>query len=487
MLKSSVFSPLKRLYQPRGLVRINRARPLSAGLVLAEFGSFDYDSAGNSKPVRVGNTFAARSFGRAFVLDGSTNYVYHDTSVGGVDLFADSSRKWSVVFYAKKNSTAYYANYVSKAGPTAGSRTFQTYGNPDNVTLGINLRGSDNTYTLSDGSYHQVTVTWDGTSAKAYVDETSSYSPSVGSASIESSEKILFGARTSSSPIYFLQGELAYVLIYNRAITQAEHLAIKANPRAVLDDDIAAVWISGASSSVALSGNAAATASASGALSVAVPVSGAAIGVLTAFGSLSTAMPLSGVAAAVAYASGAMVLGIALSGAAISSASASGTMVLQVSIDGAAVAHASATGALSVVGGYDLAGSAVATVSATGAMTTSIPLAGDAVCVASASGDLSSSSAVPLSGTAVAAFAGQGSLTVTVSLSGSAIAQAQASGGMSIQIPLSGSAVTHLSAMGYLSGGQSGLASDPRFAVQHAALDYNVFARSRKFTVTYAH
>jgi hypothetical protein len=280
--------------------------------------------------------------------------------------------------------------------------------------------------------------------------------------------------------------ETYLLLVWNRGIGLDEYLALSKNTWQLFPPSPRQIWIPSAAL-LDLAGNAIASASASGALSVAVPVSGAAIGVLTASGALSTAMPLSGVAAAVASASGNLVLGIALSGAAVASASATGQMVLQVSLDGAAIAHASATGALSVVGGYDLAGAAVATVSATGALTTSIPLAGAAVCFASASGDLSSSAAVPLSGSAVAAFAGQGSLTVTVSLSGAAVAQAQAAGGLAVQIPLSGSAVAHLSAMGYLSGGQSGLASDPRFTVQHAALDYNVFAKSRNFTVTYAH
>lgn len=246
MLKSSLFSPLKRLYEPRGLVRINRASPLAAGLVLAEFGAFDYDSAGNSKPVRVGNTFAARSFGRSFVMNGTTDCVKHGTSVGGVDLFADSTRQWSVVALVKQTAANSTGVVVAKTSQSPTLRTFHLYYETGTFychTRGLqtNLGGS-----ASNTNYQQITQTWDGSVSQSFLDYASPVSVAVGTASNETSDQICFGARANGTGL-FLAGELAYVLIYNRPITRAEHLAIKANPRAVIADDIAAVWISGPS------------------------------------------------------------------------------------------------------------------------------------------------------------------------------------------------------------------------------------------------
>jgi len=239
---------------------------------------------------------------------------------------------------------------------------------------------------------------------------------------------------------------------FGRALTDAQALAITANPQLIWDaltrSPSLIIWAPAAAGAAALAGDAQAIASASGAISVSVPLAGAAIGVATASGALSTAMPLSGVSAAVASAGGTLTLGIAISGAALASASASGQMQIAIALSGSAIAQAAASGALSISGGSALAGSAVASVSASGALSIAVPLAGAAQVVASATGNLTTGSAAALAGAAVSVTAASGALTVTVSMSGAAVAQAVASGGMRLQVPLSGSAVVQAMASG---------------------------------------
>lgn len=283
---------------------------------------------------------------------------------------------------------------------------------------------------------------------------------------------------------------------FGRTISDADALRITARPELLWEMFLPDSWRiyvpASAGGAIALAGAASAIASASGALAVSVPLVGGAIGVTTATGSLSTAIPLAGAAAAVSSAGGVVTLGIALSGAALASAVASGQMQVAIALSGAAIAQAAASGALGVSSGSALSGSAAAHASASGALSVAVPLAGAAQVHASATGNLTTGSSAALAGAAVAVTTASGALTVTVSLSGTAMAQAVAAGGMRLQVPLSGQAVMHATAMGYLSGGQAALASDPRYtvtrhalgaSVRHGALHTTIAASHRNFTV----
>jgi len=324
---------------------------------------------------------------------------------------------------------------------------------------------------------------------------------------------LTFGNRTSDSARGF-DGLIGPVLFFDGQLTAAEHLALSQNPWQVFDAPISVpMSVPASSGAVALAGNAAAVASASGALATSMPLAGAALGVSTATGAISAAFPLNGAAAAIASASGNLVLGIALSGTALAQAIASGalssafpligganaqaaatgTMQIQIALQGAAVATASASGQLSVGGSGALAGNAQAQASASGSLSVSMPLAGSAQVVASATGNLITGT--PLAGAAVAVSSASGNLIATVTLSGAAIAQAIAAGTLLIQVPLAGHAVAQAAASGYLSGGQSPLVSDPRytvtrsaraFTVQRGARSFTVYAKQRNFTVTHA-
>ena len=104
---------------------------------------------------------------------------------------------------------------------------------------------------------------------------------------------------------------------------------------------------------IVLEGAAAAVATATGALSVAVPLAGSAQAVATATGTLSVAVPLAGDAAGVAAATGSLDIAVPLAGDALAEATATGDMVPAFYSSGAATAEASASGTLSVSVGLE--------------------------------------------------------------------------------------------------------------------------------------
>lgn len=186
----------------------------------------------------------------------------------------------------------------------------------------------------------------------------------------------------------------------------------------------------------ALSGNAQASAGASGALATGIPLAGNAAATTSASGTLVTQIPLSGAATVIATAAGDLATGITLEGHALAAAAASGTLSIAASLSGAALAVASASGTLS----------------------TQIPIAGAAVALATASGSLSTG--IPLDGHAVAAALASGSLTAQIRLDGAALAQAAATAGLSAQIRLAGDAHGQASASGALAADPSSLAGN---------------------------
>lgn len=246
-------------------------------------------------------------------------------------------------------------------------------------------------------------------------------------------------------------GLIGPTLIFDGQLTDADHASLDRDPLQVFTPDEISIWtpFDVGGGSVALSGSAAAQASASGTLSVQVPLAGAATVVATANGALTTQYPLSGAATVQVLASGTLSITVALSGAALANALASGALSTSIALSGSALANVLATGNLLAGGAGALAGNAAAQAAASGALSTAIPLQGAASALSIAAGGLTT--AVPLAGVAVAVSHVTGDLTVTVSgLSGAAVAQVLASGALSIQVSMSGAAVAHALAFGNL-------------------------------------
>ena len=231
------------------------------------------------------------------------------------------------------------------------------------------------------------------------------------------------------------------------------------------------VWVPGSAAGVPLEGAATATATATGALTVAVPLAGAGLAVATATGALSVSIrlagagtatatatgglslsiPLSGAAVAQALASAALTQAVPLAGAAAAAATAAGDLTINVSLAGSAIAQAVAAADLTVTtaGAVNLAGAATATAAATGTLRLDVPLSGAALTLSSASGTLTQ--IVALSGAAAVASSATGGLDVSVRLSGAALVSALASAGLTVTTPgLAGAAVASADAAGTL-------------------------------------
>ena len=109
----------------------------------------------------------------------------------------------------------------AKAGATGANRTFQAYTN--GISLFIYLRGTSNANlgTIADGENHTLVVTWDGTTARYYLDGLYVNTLNVGAAGEETTQNIIFGARTGGTG-YRLTGIEDFVTISNRALSAFE-------------------------------------------------------------------------------------------------------------------------------------------------------------------------------------------------------------------------------------------------------------------------
>ena len=256
--------------------------------------------------------------------------------------------------------------------------------------------------------------------------------------------------------------------VANRAWSDAEIISWFDNPWQIFRAPKRVLYFPvGVAAGVPLEGAATATATATGALTVAVPLAGAGLAVATATGALSVSIRLAGAGTATATATGGLSLSIPLSGAAVAqamaaaglsqsvalggdataAASATGALTLNVSLSGAAIAAAAASAGLSVTGASELAGNAAAQAAASGALSLGVPLSGAALTVASADGSLTH--IVPLAGSAASASLATGGLDVSVSLDADALVQAMATAGLTVeQGGLAGAAAAQASASG---------------------------------------
>jgi hypothetical protein len=119
---------------------------------------------------------------------------------------------------------------IASAVGTASDHDFQAYFNADGY-IGVYLRGALNLSTLTtytDNTYHHVVVTWDGTTAKIYIDGfLDDGNATVGTSLEDTAEPIVIGARTSGTG-FRLTGQVDETRIYNRALNSTEVAALYA-------------------------------------------------------------------------------------------------------------------------------------------------------------------------------------------------------------------------------------------------------------------
>lgn len=228
---SALILPRRFTSQPQGAVEIDRTSRLGGLLVSAHIGDLSYDVATQNLPQLVGGIVRSDAGGVLRYFGGSA-YLRHSTSLGGVDLAAVPDTRWSIVVFGRTATGAASGTYVAKCDADSGElRTFQLYTANGVNSPAVYLRGGSTAlnWGFNDAKFHQMTITWDGTYAKAYGDATK-YSPLiVGSAAVEASSNIIFGARSNGAG-YRLLGDMSRVYIFNDLISLEEHLSLLNDP-----------------------------------------------------------------------------------------------------------------------------------------------------------------------------------------------------------------------------------------------------------------
>jgi hypothetical protein len=142
----------------------------------------------------------------------------------GDGLFAAADRRWTVSFWGRATTQGTFIARASSG--MVSTRNFQILnatatGDP----LTVIIRGITTNLDPAispDGVWRNFTVTWDGTTPKVYVNGAFYQNLTTGTATEETGQRIIIGARTNGTGFLLGAGNIAFVGIWNRAITPAE-------------------------------------------------------------------------------------------------------------------------------------------------------------------------------------------------------------------------------------------------------------------------
>ena len=223
-----------------GIVQSNYSKIIKNGLVLwldamndnsyPETGTTWTDLSGNgyNGTLTNGPTFNSDN-GGSISFDGVNDYVttgqtFDATpSIGG--FFASASLAWSVSsWFRPDTSNATTGIVIGKGGGIGGQATLAVW--EAGTTLSTRLRGGTtrNITTSMTTAWHEVVITWDGTTARAYYDGSFVNTISIGVAALQSVPLAVGAANVSATPGTFMLGRTADLKAYNRDLTAAEVL-----------------------------------------------------------------------------------------------------------------------------------------------------------------------------------------------------------------------------------------------------------------------
>lgn len=161
--------------------------------------------------------------GGAIVFDGSNDHIAFNSQLDPVadGLFADSSSAWSVSSWFNPDNAGGSDTVInSKAGGTGSAATYATFVSGGNVK--VRLRGGTvaTVASVSNGNWYEIAVTWDGSTAKAYLNGVFQTNVAVGSVA-KQTDKFKIAA-ANDSPHQFFDGKVSATTVYDRALTAAE-------------------------------------------------------------------------------------------------------------------------------------------------------------------------------------------------------------------------------------------------------------------------
>jgi len=161
--------------------------------------------------------------GGYFDFDGSNDYIEFSSQLDPIadGLFANSAASWSVSSWFNPDNVSGGAQSInSKSGGTGTSATYVTF--VDSGSLKVRLRGGGVTTvsSVSNSNWYEVVVTWDGTTAKAYLNGTFQTNVSVGTRTKQTNSFKIAASGTGTSSLY--NGKVSTALVYDKALTAAE-------------------------------------------------------------------------------------------------------------------------------------------------------------------------------------------------------------------------------------------------------------------------
>lgn len=153
-------------------------------------------------------------------FDGSSDFLNLGvTDLGSTRLFAGATDQYSVFTFVQYDALGGYP--ISKRTNANSQFGFLRGGGGNNQILQLHRGAQATQATVSGVSTAFQGCVWDGLTMKTYYNNSTAVTFSAGSSAELIGENILIGARTQSSPTFFLDGGLGEIIVSDQGITQS--------------------------------------------------------------------------------------------------------------------------------------------------------------------------------------------------------------------------------------------------------------------------
>ena len=180
-------------------------------------------SSSNHTITNVGGVQTADSFFDSIVFDGTDDYVTTGNTLTDADeLFADTGNAWSTSSWFNTDDTSGIEIIIGRGGGTAEIGNFSVW--VQGSSINVRLRGGTTAVistSIASNTWYNVAITWDGTTANAYLNGKFITTIPVGTASFRSGD-VGIGIGGVDLDVSPFDGKISQVLVHNRSLTAAE-------------------------------------------------------------------------------------------------------------------------------------------------------------------------------------------------------------------------------------------------------------------------